>query len=351
VRLPTAPSSSAEPRCPQATEQDRGGGRRRAVVVPEALHARPASLLARLAASFDAKVTLIWKSCTADVASILEVLALGVATGELVEVQARGVDAEKAASAIHELIERRFDGDLVPERGEGRVAGIGVGRALVFEPGESLPVAQGSVAEELARFDGALARVQTDLRELLASVTPSERPLFAPASLIVQDLGRLARGSIEKGSGAERAVHQHTEGVAIDLVRDVRARLLDALAGGDAFARAFQDLNGEERILVTRDLVPSLVALAPRSIVGIVASQPEGGARSGAWATSHASVLAHGRSLPLVMVPEHVTQGIVDNEWVVFDARKDVARVWVAPSDELVGKGRRHLEALRASSA
>jgi phosphotransferase system HPr (HPr) family protein len=323
---------------------------RSVVVLPDALHARPANLLVRLAASFDAKVTVTRKSCSADAASILEVLALGAQKGESVGLEASGKDAEQALSALRELIERSFDGDLVPERGEGGVAGVAVGRAFVVEAGEGPDFAAGSKADEIARLERALIRVESDLRDLLASLSATEAPLLAPAIPILGDLARLVREAIEEGVGADLAVRRHTEEAPMDLVLDVRARLLDALAGGDAFARVFGDLEGEERVLVTSDLVPSLVALAPRSIVGIVASRPEGQTGRGAQATSHAAILARGRGLPLAIVPEHVTQGIVTDEWIVVDATEDAARVWVAPSDGFLAQSRSRRDSGRESA-
>jgi phosphocarrier protein NPr len=88
---------------------------RRVVVLPEGLHARPSSAVARLAKRFDAKVTLVWKTYKANAASILELLSLGASSGDSVEIEASGAEAEEALLAVSELIEHRFDGALVPE--------------------------------------------------------------------------------------------------------------------------------------------------------------------------------------------------------------------------------------------
>jgi phosphotransferase system HPr (HPr) family protein len=83
---------------------------RRVVVLPEGLHARPASALARLAMRFDAKVTIVLRTCRANAASILELLALGAGSGESVELEATGAQAQEALLAVHDLITRRFEG-------------------------------------------------------------------------------------------------------------------------------------------------------------------------------------------------------------------------------------------------
>jgi multiphosphoryl transfer protein len=344
------------------------------IALPDALHARPASLLVRLAASFDARVTVTTKGCKANAASILEVLALGAARGDSISLTAEGVDAERALTALYQLVDQNFDGDLVPERGEGGAAGMAIGRAFVIvtedsgdaggdksgdkggdKGGDAGVATSYSETRELARLERAAARVESDLGVLLASLPEAETPLFAPALPMLADLARLARQAIGDGSLADVAVRRHTEHVTMDLVLDVRARLLDALAGGDAFARALapgvekasQGASGEERILVTENLVPSHVALAPASIVGIVASRPEGQTGRAALSTSHAAILARGRGLPLAIVPQHVTQAVVDDEWIVVDATEQGARVWVAPSETLLLEARRKRAAQR----
>jgi phosphoenolpyruvate-protein kinase (PTS system EI component) len=44
--------------------------------------------------------------------------------------------------------------------------------------------------------------------------------------------------------------------------------------------------------------------------------------------------------LPLAIVPEHVVESIVDDEWVVVDANETEARVWIAPSEAFLAEAR-----------
>lgn len=69
---------------------------------PEGLHARPAAALVRLAARFDARVTVDG----ADATSLLRVIALGLRHGARVVVRAEGPDAAEAADAVAELLGR-----------------------------------------------------------------------------------------------------------------------------------------------------------------------------------------------------------------------------------------------------
>jgi multiphosphoryl transfer protein len=322
------------------------------VVLPDALHARPANLLVRMAAGFSAKIKVVTKTSSANACHILDVLALGASRGDTIELYAEGEDAEQAISDLRELIERKFDADLVPERGEGGAAGIAIGRALVTPRAEESDDAPRSAAEERARLEEAVRRVEADLVALIASLSPEEAPLFEPAVPILRELSIGAGRAIDEGHAADVAVRRVTEDAPTDLILDARARLLSALAGGAVFVRLGEEAGGDERVLVTGDLVPSLVALAPRSVSGIVASRPEGQEGRAAHATSHAAILARGRGMPLAFVPAHVTEGVSEGEWIVVDATEEEARVWVEPSPALMADARDrrrvHAEARRA---
>lgn len=71
------------------------------VADPVGLHARPAALLARCAATFDAEILVNGT----DAASVLEIMALGVKQGETVELRATGPQAAESIVALKEMIE------------------------------------------------------------------------------------------------------------------------------------------------------------------------------------------------------------------------------------------------------
>ncbi|MGF0116314.1 dihydroxyacetone kinase phosphoryl donor subunit DhaM [Promicromonospora sp. Marseille-Q5078] len=71
---------------------------------PLGLHARPAAVVARAAAAFGGPVTLQGVDAT----SVLQLMALGTATGTEVEVAARGADAQEAVATVVGLIEGGF---------------------------------------------------------------------------------------------------------------------------------------------------------------------------------------------------------------------------------------------------
>jgi phosphotransferase system HPr (HPr) family protein len=328
------------------------------VLLPDALHARPANLLVRLASQHSAVVRLRTGARSACAHKILEVLALGAQKGEEIEIVAEGADAEAAGHAIAELVRRNFDADLVPERGSGAVEGIAIGRALVMIAKEQADEARADAAgaplgpqEERARLAGAEARALAELEVLMAALGPEERALFEPEEAIVREVAAGAALRTLAGETSEEAVVAMTQDGRTDLLADARARLLDSLRDGEASADAFgrAGVLGEEIVVVADRLTPSLVARMPHQVVGIVAVGDEA---DGAQArSSHAAILARGRELPLAIVASHVAATISEGDVVVVDTTLAPARVWVAPGEALVSDARARKRGSRAERA
>lgn len=72
------------------------------------LHARAATVLAQLAAKFDAKITLFQDEKQAAGDSVLALLLLESSQGKCVKITCEGPDAPAALKAIGELIEQKF---------------------------------------------------------------------------------------------------------------------------------------------------------------------------------------------------------------------------------------------------
>ncbi|NKQ54861.1 PTS-dependent dihydroxyacetone kinase phosphotransferase subunit DhaM [Amycolatopsis sp. K13G38] len=73
------------------------------------LHARPAALLARSLAGFDADVSVALGEQEADAHSVLALMSLGARKGDRIEVRARGAQAAQALRKVTDLVERNFD--------------------------------------------------------------------------------------------------------------------------------------------------------------------------------------------------------------------------------------------------
>lgn len=74
------------------------------------IHARPASLLVKIASQFESKVELEKDNIGVNAKSIMGILMLASEKGQEIIVRAEGEDEEKAVDAIVDLIEKRkFD--------------------------------------------------------------------------------------------------------------------------------------------------------------------------------------------------------------------------------------------------
>jgi phosphotransferase system HPr (HPr) family protein len=89
--------------------------RRRVTVLNDpGLHARPAVVLAERARQFVADVALVGVTGTVEVGqrvdakNVVEVLLLGAPQGAVLEIEAKGPDAERAVAEIATLFAERF---------------------------------------------------------------------------------------------------------------------------------------------------------------------------------------------------------------------------------------------------
>ncbi|WP_433825569.1 HPr family phosphocarrier protein [Actinoplanes sp. CA-015351] len=74
------------------------------VVLPAALHARPAGAVVRVAAAFQATIEVRHDGRTASARSALRLMSLGAREGATVTVHADGDDAVLAATAVAEIL-------------------------------------------------------------------------------------------------------------------------------------------------------------------------------------------------------------------------------------------------------
>ncbi len=97
---------SAEPK-----RQATGAPIRRRVEICNArgLHARASAKFVKAAAGFDAEVTVTRDGQTVDAQSIMGLMMLAAGTGSIIDIEARGPEAEDAADALARLVQDRFD--------------------------------------------------------------------------------------------------------------------------------------------------------------------------------------------------------------------------------------------------
>lgn len=73
------------------------------------LHARASAKFVKLAAGFDAEVTVAKDDQSVDARSIMGLMMLAAGPGCAIEIAATGAEAEQAVDALVQLVEGRFD--------------------------------------------------------------------------------------------------------------------------------------------------------------------------------------------------------------------------------------------------
>ena len=75
------------------------------------LHARASAKFVKLAATFDAEVTVSKEGATVDARSIMGLMMLAAGPGSQIVIHAEGAEADEAVEALSELVTNRFEED------------------------------------------------------------------------------------------------------------------------------------------------------------------------------------------------------------------------------------------------
>ncbi len=75
------------------------------------LHARASAKFVKLAATFDAEVTVSKEGATVDARSIMGLMMLAAGPGSQIVIHADGAEADAAVEALIELVANRFEED------------------------------------------------------------------------------------------------------------------------------------------------------------------------------------------------------------------------------------------------
>ncbi|MEO0817326.1 MAG: HPr family phosphocarrier protein [Pseudomonadota bacterium] len=88
------------------------------IVNVKGLHARASAALSKVAAQFDAKVTVTHRDVSADARSIMDLLLLVASKGCEIEISAEGPEAAEAVTAVASLVADGFgekDAPIAPD--------------------------------------------------------------------------------------------------------------------------------------------------------------------------------------------------------------------------------------------
>jgi len=81
------------------------------IINKRGLHARASAKFVKLAASFDAEVTVAKDGQSVDARSIMGLMMLAAGPGSAIAIQAEGKEAAAAVDALAALVAARFDED------------------------------------------------------------------------------------------------------------------------------------------------------------------------------------------------------------------------------------------------
>ena len=81
------------------------------IINKRGLHARASAKFVKMAADYDAEVTVTRDGQSVDARSIMGLMMLGAGPGSVLELSAEGREAEEALDALGELIAARFEED------------------------------------------------------------------------------------------------------------------------------------------------------------------------------------------------------------------------------------------------
>ena len=239
--------------------------------------------------------------------------------------------------------------------GIGIASGIAIGRAHLLAHGIDevghYAIAESDLANEIARFDTAIAAVRKELETLQLSVppgAPAEFNAFLNLHLMIlndETLSAEPRNLItQQRCNAEWALKQQAdtlleefEAIEDAYLRERRAdvmqvveRVLKVLLGHPGPLPA-ESSSTEQRILVARDLSPADVMLFKQHTFAAFITDLGG-------TTSHTAILARSFNIPSIVALHHGWKLIRENELLIIDGTQGV--VLVNPDEPIVNEYR-----------
>ncbi|HSS27102.1 MAG TPA: phosphoenolpyruvate--protein phosphotransferase [Usitatibacter sp.] len=312
--------------------------RRMRVPFDHGLHVRPAAQIAAALRPFVAEVTIHARGRGGNARSTVALMSLGVRCGETVEVRGVGADAAQALAALEALLAPELPAVVRAEakpaptvdarRLEGVVAsrGVAVGTAVRLAE-EEIPIEEhaANAALDATRLQRAVDAVKAHLEKLAQSASGQSLELLRAHAELVQDpeLLRRALESVARGKSAAYGWREATRALSDSLAALEDARMRERAADlRDLANQVIRVLKGESpssgrelpenAIAIAADLLPSqLISMDARRLAGVAL------ARGGA--TSHVSILAAARGIPMLVAAGPAVLEVADGTTVVLD--------------------------------
>lgn len=328
------------------------------------LHARPAAMLASVAAGFAAEIRVVHPhGGSARATTPIGLATLNARHGDVLRIEARGPEAEHAVKEIAEMVEDGF-GEVCSEipaavQSPAVPMGVSPGRVVgpvhkvtepMTAPPDAVHVTGEDVDEEVSRLTAAVEAVINGFWERAEQCRPEAADILRATAVLAGDptLKEAAVTLIrDRGLDSANAFWQTANSVsqtmrnaggmvaerAIDLA-DIRDRVVSHLL--DIPMPGVID-PGHPFILIARDLAPSQTAtLDGETCLAIVTA--EGGP------TSHTSILARGMGIPAVVGCSQALE-IADATVVLVDG--NIGEVLVNPDEAQRATARTHRAPMR----
>ncbi|MHC8292108.1 phosphoenolpyruvate--protein phosphotransferase [Pseudomonas sp. LB3P58] len=310
---------------------------------PNGLHARPAAVFAQAAKGFSASIYLHKQQASANAKSLVAIMALQTAHGDVVQVSAAGPDAEAAIKTLAELltdgcgetvavmaeVETVEASSLNVLRGVCASAGSAFGQVVQIAE-QTLEVSEFGVGPPLERehLSRALAAAALALQQLRDNATgDAQAEIFKAHQELLEDPSLLdqTESLIIEGKSAGFAWRAATESTAT-LFKSLGNALLAERAAdlADVGQRVLKLILGvqdqamelpEGAILIAEQLTPSQTAgLDTRKVLGF--------ATVGGGATSHVAILARASGLPAICGLPVQVLALANGTQVLLDADK-----------------------------
>jgi multiphosphoryl transfer protein len=328
--------------------------------LPDGLHARPASQIAKFVAEFVSQFWLVNQrtGTSANLKSPLDIISADVRGGDSCSIRILGPDQERAESALEQFLAQelakenenflpieavplpeilpralqspaitRYPGVPVsPGIGKGKA--VVVGRLSLSQPlnGES----PASREQEERRVEHAIARLRARLQALLSrSMSAAEKAVLEAHQSIVDDVSFTERitASLAAGQSAGEALIT-TGKYFIALLKSsesayVRERAVDV---EEICLRLLEEIDGPRfgsaRITLEEPSVLVAETLAPQQLLEIDRTWLSGLVLEYAGTTSHAVILARSLGIPTIVGVKDAPVILSPGEQIVVDANR-----------------------------
>jgi multiphosphoryl transfer protein len=313
------------------------------------IHARPAALIANIAKTAVAEISVALRDRKANAKSAVALMSLGVQRGDEITLIASGPDAARVIAELKKLVlsldEKTASAPAVkapapvsatsPQTQSGRLRGViasrglAVGRAVPLKGAEVQVTETGKgIAHESAEFERARAEVRARLEQIAASAHGTAREVIAAHLEFLDDweLVAAARRSIARGKSAgfawRRAVRESAD--TLRALGDPRMseRVDDLL---DLESQVLLTLHGEEPVVI-RNLPERAILIAedlkPSQLVSLDASRLAGICLAAGGPTSHVAILAAAMGVPALVALGPSVLDIAEGAWLVLDAEQ-----------------------------